>query len=137
MGLGCGGCEAERRAVVKNEDKIAPGEVDYLRRLLEDIRQDRWVAGRMVNPGGSEPNTHEELIAMTTESVRQSESLEFYGVVLERPGENMTTPPIRPDDLPEVVCYTGNGPTSEKHAEFIAAVRHLLPKLLDAVEGKR
>lgn len=77
-----------------------------------------WGWGRFPNQDGVPAQTVEEVIECMAYSARQSELGELWGVMGGTP------------DDPVVVCYTGNGPTSEANARFIRAAPDLLEALI-------
>lgn len=85
---------------------------DYIRslvRLANTLSHDEWRWGQFTRPDGSPIETVDHVCEAQENSARQSDTAQLWGVDLgvDRP----------------VVCYTGNGPCSERHAQYIAAVR--------------
>ena len=85
---------------------------DYIRSLVKlanTFPHDEWRWGQFARPDGSPIETVDHVCEAQENSARQSDTAQLWGVDLgvDRP----------------VVCYTGNGPRSERHAQYIAAVR--------------
>jgi len=108
--------------------------VAKLRELLREIRQEPWVFSEMVPEAGAY-TSHEEIVEALRKMISLSKNLRFWGVSLD-PDEISKTlwDHLRIEDSALWVCHTGNGPTSQKHAEFIAHVKEWLPGILDALE---
>jgi hypothetical protein len=68
----------------------------------------KWEFTRFVRWDGAPIQTVDDVCEVLSRSARCSERAELWGVTL--PG---------PDG--DVICHTGNGPNSEKHARLIAA----------------
>ena len=77
----------------------------------------QWQFTRFLNPNGSTPTSMMELVYIIEKSLCRSLKVELYGVTL-------------PGAAGAVVCHTGNGPNSEKHARLIA----MLPELMNEHE---
>ncbi len=103
-----------------------PNVDDYIRKLVACARalpQKNWEWGMFTRPGGAPIETVDHLCEAQEYSARQSDVAELWGV-----NYGPDTP---------VVCFTGNGPTSEKHAQYFAAVQPgALIWLLDDVGGR-
>lgn len=88
-------------------------EVDeYIRNLVKCARalpQKEWRWGQFTRRDGSPIETVEHVCEAQNDSARMSDKAELWGVDLGV-------------DEP-VVCYTGNGPCSKDHAQYIAAAR--------------
>jgi hypothetical protein len=78
-----------------------------------------WVPTYFTRPDGTEIETVEQVAETTAHSARQGDGTTLHGVTLTG------------DDDGVVVCYTGNGPTSEANARLIAAA----PDLYDALDN--
>lgn len=85
---------------------------EYLRSLVKCARalpQKEWRWGQFTRPDGSPIETVDHVCEAQDKSARMSDRAELWGVDLGV-------------DAP-VVCYTGNGPCSKDHAQYIAAAR--------------
>lgn len=85
---------------------------EYIRSLVKCARalpQKEWRWGQFTRPDGSPIETIDHVCEAQEKSARMSDKAELWGVDLGV-------------DAP-VVCYTGNGPCSKDHAQYIAAVR--------------
>lgn len=85
---------------------------EYIRslaKLANKLSQKEWRWGQFTRPDGSPIETVDHVCETQDFSARKSETAELWGVDLGV-------------DAP-VVCYTGNGPCSKDHAQYIAAAR--------------
>lgn len=94
--------------------RLSDSDLEGLEQLARAASQELW------SIGASRTETHEEAVAYVTKSIAASDVanlwMVFYG-----------------DEDPRVVCYTGNGPTSEANAFYLANVqpRNLLALIED------
>lgn len=107
---------------VKSEAKVD----DYIRQLVICARalpQREWQWGTFLRPDGQPIETVEHVCEAQNHSARERDNAELWGVN------------YGPDS--PVVCFTGNGPCSKDHAQFLAAVqpRNLL-WLLDEIGAR-
>lgn len=85
---------------------------DYLRQLVKCARalpQKEWQWGTFTRPDGQPIETVEHIYEAQNHSAQQSETAELWGVN------------YGPDT--SVVAYTGNGPNSRAHAQYLAATQ--------------
>lgn len=102
----------------------------YIRSLVKCARalpQKDWRWGQFTRPNGEPIETVDHVCEAQENSARQSERAELWGVDLGV-------------DAP-VVCYTGNGPCSKDHAQYIAALHPrvliwVLDELGDRIERR-
>ncbi len=90
----------------------APNVDDYIRQLVVCARalpQKEWQWGTFTLPDGQPIETVDHICEAQNHSARQSETAELWGVN------------YGPDT--SVVCFTGNGPRSRGHAQFLAATQ--------------
>lgn len=91
----------------------APADVDnYIRQLVACARalpQKGWEWRQFLRPNGEPIETVEHVCEAQNHSASLSDKAELWGVNYG-------------PELP-VVCYTGNGPYSAKHAQYFAAVQ--------------
>ena len=88
-----------------------------IRALLDDIPQERWVWS--CNKGSAE-----HLVEVARIFFMGSDLEEMWGVALD---DNT----LKNTGDARMVCFTGNGPNSRKHARLLMLVRAVLPELLD------
>lgn len=87
-----------------------------IRQLLAAIPQERWIWTR--NEGDAAA-----LSAKVAENLGKSDLQELWGVALDEPA-------LHSDGEARTVCFTGNGPNSQRHARLLMLVRAVLPELL-------
>ncbi len=88
-----------------------------IRSLLAEHPQERWI-------WSLKEGDHATLTAWVGDHIAKHESRELSGIVLD-------DEPLRDRGESAAVCFTGNGPSSEKHARLLMLVRGVLPELLD------
>lgn len=89
-----------------------PNVDDYIRKLVACARalpRKDWQWGLFTRPGGAPIETVDHLCEAQEYSARQSDVAELWGV-----NYGPDTP---------VVCFTGNGPRSKDHAQYLAAAQ--------------
>lgn len=97
-------------------------ELRQIRERCEKATAGEWKAYRFVDDDG-QPLRGDAAKKYVADCIDKGGD-DFYGVVCEKV------------DGPADVCHTGNGPTSDHNAAFLAHARTDLPRLLDALEEK-
>lgn len=91
---------------------------ETIKNLFDGITESSWEWAEFFPSEGKYFLSVSELCAFMAESAKKSDSLDLYGVVAKEPNGQVT------------ICFTGNGPKSKAHANFIgnapAAIKHLL-----------
>jgi hypothetical protein len=85
---------------------INQAELERIKSLAEKATEGPLSCVRFTRPDGKPIETVEDVAETTASSARHGSIAELWGVAI----------PVGDDN--QVVCYTGNGPTSRRNAEF-------------------
>lgn len=98
--------------------------IEEIKEREREATKGPWEFTTFSKPSGCPIETLADITKTISVSVERSPMIELWGV-------NITT-----DESGQykVVCYTGNGPTSEANAAFIAHARQDIPDLLGLVD---
>lgn len=98
-------------------------ERDKLKKLAEGFTE--WELSTFSHFSGREHRNLQDVADTVAYSAMQGVSTELWGVALPKEGN---------EERARVVCYTGNGPTSEVHARFMAQAPSTILALLSELE---
>lgn len=98
-------------------------EREKLKKLAEGFTE--WELSTFSHWSGREHNNLQDVADTVAYSAMQGVSTELWGVALPKAGNEARS---------RVVCYTGNGPTSEVHARFMAQAPSTILALLSELE---